>query len=390
MPHLECGGEVPRTSNPIALIGIGCTELTKSPTRSESELAVEACRLAAVDAGIDPSDLDGINIQVHHYPPPDTEAISRGIGITDVRWSEDGGLGIPSLVRAAKVIDSGTCRAIVVCKIMNTLAPVTTPDIDPMTGHVGGYPQFEVPYGLGYTMQRVGFMKRRWMHRYGITDEQVGWLCVSERRHAMLNPVAIAHDPLSIDDYLNSRWIADPIHVLDCDFPVNGAFAYIVTRGDIAESASLNPVYVKGWSGSDTATPNPHLREDPDDGMNQWARQLYADTGLTPQHMKVWMLYDGFSFLAMQWMEQLGLVASGESGAYVEGGARIDVTGEHPVNTHGGQLSEGRMHAAGHILEAVRQIRGDAGERQTPDAEFAIVSSAFPQDGAAAIFGRGH
>jgi acetyl-CoA acetyltransferase len=118
------------------------------------------------------------------------------------------------------------------------------------------------------------------------------------------------------------------------------------------------------------------------------AHELYDDTGLRPADMDVWMLYDGFSFLAMQWMEHLGLVPPGESGAYVQGGDRIRHTGEHPLNTHGGQLSEGRMHATGHILEAFQQVRGTAGERQAARAEHAIVSSAYPYNGGVAVLGR--
>ena len=169
------------TENPVAIIGVGYTELSRVPEKPETDLAVAACRAAAEDAGIGFDAVSGINIQVHHYPPPDTGAIVRELGITDVRWSVEGGLGVGALARAAQIVDAGICDAVVVCKIMNTIAPVNVPDIDPETGGVGGTAQFEVPYGLGYTMQRVGFLKRRWMHRYGITDDQVGWLCVTQR-----------------------------------------------------------------------------------------------------------------------------------------------------------------------------------------------------------------
>jgi len=116
--------------------------------------------------------VSGINIQVHHYPPPDTGAIVRELGITDVRWSVEGGLGVGALARAAQIVDAGICDAVVVCKIMNTIAPVNVPDIDPRPAGSGHSP-VRGPLRLGYTMQRVGFLKRRWMHRYGITDDQV-------------------------------------------------------------------------------------------------------------------------------------------------------------------------------------------------------------------------
>ena len=132
----------------------------------------------------------------------------------------------------------------------------------------------------------------------------------------------------------------------------------------------------------------PHLRPELADGLSPLAVELYRDCGVSPGDLDVWMLYDGFSFLAMQWMEHLGLVPPGQSGAYVEGGERILYTGEHPVNTHGGQLSEGRLHATGHILEAIQQVRGTAGKRQANKADYAVITSAYPYNGAAAIVGK--
>jgi acetyl-CoA acetyltransferase len=378
---------MPRAEHDVAIVGIGYTALTRTPVESETDLVVRACRAAATDAGINPGAVDGINVQVHHFPPPDTPAIIRDLGMREVHWCVDGGIGVGSMARAAQVVDSGTAQAVVVCKVMNTVAPVNTPPIDPETGAVGGEAQFDVPYGLGYTMQRVGLLKRRWMERNDISDDQIGWLCVTQRQHALLNARAIMKDPITIADYKSSRWIADPIHLLDCDYPVNGAFAYIVARSDLNTWANSAPVPLLSWGGPGEGDSIPHLRPEGGHGMNQWAREAYVDAGLSPADMDVWMLYDGFSFLAMLWMEELGLVEPGGSGHYVEGGTRIFHTGEHPLNTHGGQLSEGRMHGAGHILEAVQQIRGTAGGRQAARADHAIVTTAYPFNGGVAILG---
>jgi acetyl-CoA acetyltransferase len=379
---------LPRPEIGVAFVGCGYTDLTRKPAASDMQLTLAACRAAANDAGLDPADIDGINIQVHHYPPPDTAGVITGLGMRQVNWREDGGIGVGSLARAANALEAKQCHTIVVCKVMNTAAPISTPEIDTDTGAVGGPGQFEVPYGLGYTMQRVGLTSRRWMHRFGVTHEQVGWLCVVQREHALLNRHAIMRSPLSLEDYLASRWISAPLRLYDCDYPVNGAFAYIITREDRSRSLLHEPVFLLGWVDSGIAATTFHLYLEDVGGMIPLAQQLYTDTGLRPEQMDVWLLYDGYSFFALQWMENLGLVPRGESGAYVEGGSRIRYDGEHPLNTHGGQLSEGRMHGAGHILEAVQQLRGTAGERQAKRAEFAIVSSAFPNSGAAAIFGR--
>jgi acetyl-CoA acetyltransferase len=381
---------VTRTERPIAFVGCGYTDLTRAAVMPEVELGILACRMAAEDAGIDPADLDGINIQVHHHPPPDTAEIVKGLGMRSVNWQEDGGIGVTSIARAARAIDAGECERTVVCKIMNTVAPVATPLIDPVTGGVAGPAQFEVPYGLGYTMQRIGMTTRRWMHRYGISDEQVAWLCVTQRENAQKNPRAIFRDkPLTVEDYLASRWIADPVRVLDCDYPVNGAYAYVMTRADLARDLRHPPVHLLSWAESpyDLLDFN-FLPEDLEPGPTGWLRQIYADAGIGPSELDVWMLYDGFSFFAMQWMESLGLLPRGESGNYVHGGKNIRYDGEHPVNTHGGQLSEGRLHGAGHILEAIQQLRGTAGERQARGADHAVVTTAFANTGAAAIFGR--
>jgi acetyl-CoA acetyltransferase len=380
---------VARTGQPIAFVGCGYTDVTRHPVKSEVELGVEACVGAAEDAGLDPADLDGINIQVHHYPPPDTKEIVARLGMHALNWVEDGGFGVGSIARAANAVDAGACDRVVVCKIMNTVAPVLTPLIDPETGKVGGPAQFEVPYGLGYTMQRIGLTTRRWMHRYKIRSEQVGWLCATQRQHARLNPHAVFREPLTVDEYLGSRWIADPVRLLDCDYPVNGAYAYVMTGADVARDLRHAPVHLLSWVESPyDVMAFDYLPEELGDGPTDWLREMYRDAGVGPDELDVWMLYDGFSFFAMQWMENLGIVPRGESGNYVEGGRRIRIDGEHPVNTHGGQLSEGRLHGAGHMLEAVQQLRGNAGARQAAKADHAVVTTAFPNTGAAAILGR--
>lgn len=376
------------TNTRVAIVGCGYTELTREPTASIADLAVEACSAATADAGLDLASLDGINLQMHHGDPPTAE-VARRLGFDTLRWSADGGLGIVALGRAATAIDNGEARSIVVCKIMESGNPVSTPLIDPETGRVAGRNQFDVPYGLGYTMQRIGLTSRRWMNRYGITAEHLGWLCVTQREHAMLNPNAFFKEPLTMDDYLSSRWIADPVRLLDCDRPVNGAWAYVITSEDIAKTTTHDPVFVLSWVDSPIEMLEFYLlEEDLGPAPSPWLRPLYAESGLTPDDLDVWMLYDGFSFFPLQWMEALNLVPRGGSGPYVEGGTRIRFDGEHPTNTHGGQLSEGRLHGAGHILEAVQQLRGTAGLRQRDGAQNAVVTTAFSTTGAAAILSR--
>ena len=358
---------MPTTQKRIAIVGCGYTKATRRLEKDETDLARDACVMAAEDAGMDPADIDGINVQVHHYPPPDTGTIVKKIGMREVNWSREGGLGIGPAGIAAQAIDSGECKAVLITKIMNTVAPV--------------------PFGLGYSMQRIGLTARRYMNRYGITEQQLAQVAIVQREHAQKNPWAFMQADMTMEDYLNARFISEPIRLFDCDIPVNGAFAFLMTTEEIAKTLKHAPVYLRGWSQSKITGVQDHMLEEQTSGLHPLAEVLYQDTGLSPEQMDLWFLYDGFLHFVPMWMENLGLVPRGEAGNYLEGGDNIRLsTGEHPLNTHGGQLSEGRLHGQGHVLEAVQQLRGTAGPRQTKTkANYAIISSVFPATGAAGI-----
>lgn len=386
---------MPTTKGKFCFVGVGATHPTRRMDRSEVELAIEACRAAAEDAGIDPADIDGINIQVHHYPPPDTAAIAAGLGMREIKWTRDGGgLGIVPAGEAAMALDEGKATITVVCKIMNTIAPSATPRINPADGGVAGPPQFMTPYGVGYTRQTIGLFGRRYMHERGYNERQLAWIPIVEREHAMMNPGAYMQTPMTMDDYLNSRFIADPVRLFDCDIPVNRAVAYILTSEERAKTMKHAPVYLMGWAGAEGEGAGAGLvgNYEPWDGIAPTATTLYEDTGIGPKEINQWFVYDGYSYLAFMWLEALGLVGPGEAGPYIEGGANIRYNGEHPMNTHGGNLSEGRAHGAGQIMEAVRQIRGEAGARQAKGNDYIILSSAFPypNGGGCGIIGKGY
>jgi acetyl-CoA acetyltransferase len=288
---------------------------------------------------------------------------------------------------AAEALDAGLCNTVVLCHVMSTARPIGTPVIEPEGGWVGGPAQWEVPYGLGYTMQRVGLMARRYIHRYHVTEEQIGWLCIVQREGALLNPHAVMKRPLTMEEYLNSRYVSVPLRLFDCDLPINGAYAFVMTRGDRARDLRHPPAYFLGWADPKEPVAEHYLAEITE-GLSPVARTLYADTGLSPRDIDVAFPYDGFSWFVPKWLENMGLVGRGEGGAFMEGGDRIRITGELPINTFGGNLSEGRMHGHGHILEAVQQVRGTAGPRQVKRANYAMVMSAFSDTGGAGIIGR--
>lgn len=378
---------MPITKNRVAIVGVGATTLSRTPDRSHQEMAIEAARKAADDAGLNPADIDAINIQTHGWPPPDWDAIIAGIGMRDVHYRYDGigRMGVGTVRPSAEALDRGDCHAIVVIKALTTLAPILTPDIDPETGRVAGPNQFEVPYGLGYTMQRIGFRVRRWLERYAVTEEQIGWVALTEREHAIQHPNGFQKRPLTMDDYLNARMIAEPTRLLDCDIPVNGSVAYIMTGEHLARSLRHAPVYVMGFADSKPAEPLEFT-----EGLAPVAEEVYRDTGLGPGDMDAAYVYDGFSFWVPMWLEELGLAKRGEGAAFVEGGDRWRIDGEFPVNTHGGNLSYGRMHGQAHIIEAVEQIRGTTGTRRPKrEVNYAVASTMGPGEGYVAILGKG-
>jgi acetyl-CoA acetyltransferase len=204
----------------------------------------------------------------------------------------------------------------------------------------------------------------------------------------MINPRAVFRDELTMDDYLAARWISTPLCLFDCDVPLDGSTAVIVSSADYAPDAPQPPVQVHAIGSAWGSRPRwDEFADVTDLACAQVASHMWSRTDLEPHDVDVALLYDGFSILTLQWIEALGFCGRGEGGAYIEGGRRIARDGELPLNTHGGQLSEGRLHGFGFIHEAVVQLRGDGGERQVAGGpEVAVVSnSGGPSAGCALL-----
>lgn len=371
------------SSRPVHIIGTGVTDLRREQDRSDESMGLDAVRAALVDAGIDAGQVTGINVQSHHAPGPDVAMITRELGVDNVDWAPVGGIGVPALGNAVDAINRGRTDVVVVCKVMNTATALNQPSVDPDTRLVAGRDQYELPYGVGYTVQRAALVHRRWTSLRGIKPEQLGTLCSVQREHALLNDRAIFTKPLTVDDYMSSRMICDPIRLFDCDMPVNGAHAYVLTA-DPALAIPGKAVKVVGLTDG-KADDMPHIRDEGEPGIRPDVEALYHRAGITAQDLSAFMLYDGFSYIAAQWLERLGVVRPEDVGEFIGDPANLRFDGVAPLNTHGGQLSEGRMHGAGHILEAVRQLRGEASGRQIPHPQHAVVTTAFPSTGAVAI-----
>ncbi len=235
---------------------------------------------------------------------------------------------------------------------------------------------YTLPFGASSAAHTLAMAAQRHMHTYGTSRETLGWIALNQRRNAALNPTAIYRDPLTMEDYLSARMITTPFGLYDCDVPCDASIAVIVSAADTARDLRRPPVRVDAagtqiteridWDQS-TLTHEPQA-------LGQ-AAHLWSRSSLTPADVDVALLYDGYTFNCLSWIEALGFCGIGEAKDFLDGGKNIARDGILPVNPHGGQLSHGRTHGMGLLQEAVVQLRGDAGERQIAGCNVAVVSS---------------
>jgi acetyl-CoA acetyltransferase len=245
-----------------------------------------------------------------------------------------------------------------------------------------------LPVGALSPVCQVAPYAARYMYEYGVTREQLAWIPVTQRAHAAFNPDAVYREPLTIDDYMNARMISTPMCLYDCDVPVDGATAIVVSAAETASDLRA-PVRIEAMAGVIDGRPSWDQWEDMARVGHATGNAMWRRTDLRPHDVDVAELYDGFTIEAVWWFEAMGFCPLGEAGRFVEGGERIALGGQLPLNTWGGQLSGGRLHAAfGHVAEAIRQLRGEAGRRQVADAEVAVVTNAGGFEAGAALLTR--
>jgi acetyl-CoA acetyltransferase len=362
-----------------AIAGIGTTEYARDSGSSELHLAVEAVGAALDDAGLTPKDVDAI---FRFDDPGNSELdVARNLGVPNLRmWGAigwGGGAACAPVIHAAMAVASGIATVAVAFRARNRGSGGR-----PWAGtqqRVGGHAAFEAPYGLVSPAQQNAVMARRYMHEYGATPAQFARVAVAQRRHAASNPRALFREPITVEDVLASRMIADPIHLLDCCIETDGACAAVVVSAERGRDLRQPPVYISGAAqgmGPRHYMMTPFYKDDAFDLPNVYAaRDVYAMAGVGPGDIDVAMLYDVFSPLVLWQLEAYGFCGLGEAGPFVQEG-NIDADGgKLPVNTHGGSLSEAYVHGFNHILEAVRQLRGTS-TCQVADAELALVAGA--------------
>jgi len=242
-----------------------------------------------------------------------------------------------------------------------------------------------LPLGALSPVCHVAPYATRYMHDFGARREQLAYIPIVQRAHAAHNPRAVYREPLTIDAYMASRMISSPICLFDCDVPCDGSTAIVISSAETARDLRA-PVRIDAMAGVIDGRPSWDQWQDMSRVGYATARALWARTSLRPKDVDVAQLYDGFTIEVVWWLEALGFCGTGEAAAFVDGGRRIALGGELPLNTWGGQLSGGRLHAGfGHTVEAVHQLRHEAGARQVAGAEVAVVSNVGGYEAGAAL-----
>jgi acetyl-CoA acetyltransferase len=357
-----------------AIAGVGASRQGKLPGETPLSLATEAFRAALDDSGIEKSEIDGLLTMpgtsstegAKHYL-----AVGEHLGINPKFTGSlsMGGATAGALVQMAAMAISTGMASVVACVFGDTAR--------------SGGSRFDAPAGRGDSWGIWGMFgnaansalgARRHMALYGTTSEQLGWVAVTMRRHAALNPNATMREPMTIADHQASRLIVDPLRLFDCCIISDGGVVIIVTSPERAADARRPPVLLWGMGQGHTL----QNLEAPDwwylPHQADCVSRAYRMAGVGPADIDVAQLYDNFSIAVLFWLEHAGFVGVGESGPFVEGGERIGLGGQLPVNTAGGNLSESYMQGWLHVVEGVRQVRGDAGARQVAGAEVSLVT----------------
>jgi acetyl-CoA acetyltransferase len=387
-------------SGKVALAGVGTAGLTRSSGQSSSALTVQACLRALDDAGLTVHDVDGLVQQVptaeegrENYPrnpfaSPSITEMQDTLGIGPLNWygNLDGvPAGLTSVIMAAQAIAMGACDVAVAYRTVLRRTTGRGGVSDAPSAEAHRDMQFRLPYGAASAAQWAAMWCQRHMHVYGTTHDQMGMQCVTQRRHAALNPQAVLREPLTLADYHASRWVTYPFHLYDCDLPIDSSIAIVLTSADRAKDLRSKPVWVEAAAMATGLRTDWEEWEDMTFMAGRYAAdRLWSTTEFTPADMDFAQLYDGFSWFAMSWMECLGFCKLGESGPFVADG-HTALGGSLPVNTDGGQLSAGRTHGIGKVAESILQLRGEAGSRQVPGARVGIMAAGAPIRGAVMI-----
>jgi acetyl-CoA acetyltransferase len=361
-----------------AIVGIGLTPFARQRDRSELSAGCEAIKLALDDAGLSPRDVDGM---VRYEIESNTqEKYARALGIENLSYygsvEYGGGAGCGTILHAALAVATGVAN-VVVCLRSRNRGSGGRPWAK-TSNRVEGDWQFSSPYGLVRPVDQVGMLARRMMVEAGATREQFGAAAIAVRKHAARNPMALMRKPMSLDDYLGARMIADPLCLFDCCLESDGSLACVITSAERARDLRQPPAYIhsasQGMGPNASVMTNYYKRDFLQTANVYCARDLWRRSDIQARDLRCAQLYDAFTPLILVSLEEFGLVAPGEAGAFALAGGLEWPNGRLPTNTSGGSLSEAYVHGFNLICEGVRQVRGTA-INQVPDCEHVLVTS---------------
>jgi len=356
-------------SGKASIVGIGATDFSKNSGRSELHLAVEAVLAALADAGLTPADVDGMATFTMETNPEN--AVARALGIRELtffsRVAYGGGGACAPVQQAAMAVATGIAEVVVVYRAFNERSGVRfgqgPPPAKTLATTENEYRSWVNPYGLLTPAQYTAMVARRYMHVYGATSEDFGRVSVVARKHAAVNPHAWFYGkPITLADHQASRWIAEPLRLLDCCQETDGGQALVVVSTERARDLPHKPAVIT--AAAQAIGPDQHMmvsyyRDDltriPE--VELCARQLWAQSGLGPADMDAAVLYDHFTPYVLNQLEEYGFCGRGEAKDFIADG-NLEVGGALPTNTHGGQIGEGYLHGTNGIAEGVRLIRG--------------------------------
>jgi acetyl-CoA acetyltransferase len=363
--------------NRAVITGVAQSQIGRRIGRTGLDLACEAAVKAIADAGLTPDDIDG----VASYPGPvsaeggfvgaTTHDIRNALGLRTTWYLsgvESAGQ-IGTLLDACSAVASGRATHVLAFRsVWEATAQAAIGRAAAITGYMtraAGHPAWRVPFGAASAANWIALMAQRYMHDYGLTRNHLGNVAINARRNAGLNPNAIFTAPMTMDDYLNVRMISYPFCLYDCDIPADGATAIIISRREAAAGLRRPPLSVEAagsamferhsWDQRSALTTM---------AAHDAAQAMWATTSLTPADVDFATLYDGFTYLTLQWIDALGFCERGGAGRFIEDIDRFSKDGDFPINPHGGQLSAGRLHGYGFLHEACTQLWRDAGDRQ--------------------------
>lgn len=383
-----------------AIAGIGKTEFSRDSGRSVLTLATEAAKAAIADAGLEPTDIDAIvRADVDNVTPI---ALATSLGLSDLNyWADTGPGGVAPCMMlglAMGALLSGQARAVLAFRSLNGRSEARLgrgkPAANATVGGRATYDEFYAPYGLLTAGQTFALMTQRHMLEFGTTAEQLGEVALACRAAAQHAPHAQMHGkPLTLDDYLASRMISTPLRLFDFCLETDGAAAVVITLTDRARDLARPPVLIRAVAGglardrrAGMMMPVTTRADMTELGGRQAGEALWRRAGVGPSEMDMAQLYDCFTVSVLLQLEAYGFVPKGESGAFAASGA-LRRGGALPINTAGGHMSEGYVHGMNHILEAVRQLRGEA-DMQIEGAELSLVTGGPLPVGSSAVLRR--